>query len=394
MTLLAAYSFDAGSGTTVVDDSGNGHTLTLGSATFTASGHTGAGITNTAANSPGGTATVPAVTGSPCSLMAWVKPLDLTAGTTHFICGVVESTGSPGNTDFALFTQRQGFSTANVLQADARVGGGLIAANGAAMTVGTWAHVAMTFDGFNLKLYKDGTLIATVPNTGALGNATSFYVAGAIAAAGVDTDVVVDDVRYFNSDESANISTWMSTPAGATTVTASATFAEASSFTAAPVITRTATAAFGEASSFTASPVSTRLTTATLTESSSLTASPTVTQQSASNFLEASSLAGNPVATQLENTTFVGTTNFTATPSSGTIAAAVFLESSNFIAHPTVTQLLELTFNETSTFRVTLAPGVFVIPHAGAPNIRRASSTLAVAVRASAGKPSTRNSLP
>src|SRR5438045_5413934 len=42
---LAAYSFSEGSGTTTADASGNGHALTLNSATWT-TGHTGNGITN------------------------------------------------------------------------------------------------------------------------------------------------------------------------------------------------------------------------------------------------------------------------------------------------------------------------------------------------------------
>jgi hypothetical protein len=208
MAPIAAYGFSAGAGSTVTDDSGNGHTLTVGSGSYTASGHTGPGFQNTGGGATtGASGSVPAVTGSTCTVMAWVKPSALPALGVHMICGSLQSGGS---TDFAIYTQRGDFSTHNVLQGNARIGGGLIAANGSALTVGTWAHVALTFDGTNLKLYKDGTLVTTVANSGSLSNTATLYVAG-MASAGTGA-VTVDDARYFSTDESANITTWMNTP--------------------------------------------------------------------------------------------------------------------------------------------------------------------------------------
>lgn len=217
MALIAAYGFGAGSGSTIADDSGNGHTLTIGSASFTASGHTGAGLTNTAANSTGAsTSSMTVVTGTACTLMAWVKPLDLTSGSTHFICGAIETSG---NTDFALFTQRGAFGTPDVLQGNVRVGG-LVAVNGAAMTLNTWAHVALTFDGASLRLYKDGSLVATVANAGSLNNSATFYIAGANPTAALDTDVVVDDVRYYSDVlDGTAITAAMNTPVGTSSLT-------------------------------------------------------------------------------------------------------------------------------------------------------------------------------
>jgi hypothetical protein len=214
-TPLAAWGFGAGSGTTVTDDSGNGCTMTLaGSAAYTASGHTGPGLTNTAANAPGGTATVPAVTGTGVTLLCWVKPLQLTAGGTNFACGVFQSNS---NTDIAIFTQRSAVGTPNVLQADIRISGGLLTANGAAMTVGTWAHVAVTFDGTNIKLYTNGVLTTTVANTGTLSLATTMYAAGTLAGVAAGTQVVIDDVQYFNSALTiTDIVTAMNTPVGVT----------------------------------------------------------------------------------------------------------------------------------------------------------------------------------
>jgi hypothetical protein len=213
-TPLAAYSFDAGSGTTIVDDSGNSHTLTVGSGSYTASGHTNAGFQNSlGTNTTGASGTVPAVSGATCTVMAWIKPSSLPAGDAQLICGAMQTSGS---TDFAIWCQRGDFSTSNVLQGDARLGG-LVAVNGTALTVGTWSHVALTFDGTNLKLFKDGTQVAILANTGTLASTTNFVVAG-MNISGVSSigPGVVDDVRYFNTDESASISTWMSTPVPST----------------------------------------------------------------------------------------------------------------------------------------------------------------------------------
>lgn len=211
MAQVAAYALDEGTGLTAADASGGGHILTLTNATWTASGHTNAALTNTAADT-GALATVPAIT-TAVTLMCWVKPLDLAAGSTHMAAGIFQAGGS---TDIALFTQRGSFGTANVLQADIRIGGGLVACNGtSALTVGTWAHVAVTFDGANIKLYRNGVLETTVANTGAISLGTAFYVAGALATASVDSDVVVDDVRLYDTAlDVTTIATLRDTPVG------------------------------------------------------------------------------------------------------------------------------------------------------------------------------------
>lgn len=218
MTLLAAYSLDEGTGTTAADATGNGHTLTLANATWDASGHTNAALTNTAADT-GASGTVPAITTAAVTLMAWVKPLNLAAGTSHFVCGMMQGSGS---TDLALWTQRGDFGTSNVLQANVRIGGNLTACNGtSALTVGTWAHVAVTYDGSNIRLYRNAVLETTVAVTGSVSFSTAFYVAGALAAAGADSDVVVDDPRLYNEVlDGTAINTAMNTPVtGASTVT-------------------------------------------------------------------------------------------------------------------------------------------------------------------------------
>lgn len=205
---IAAYGFSEGSGTTTADSSGNAHTMTLNGTSWDPSGHTGSALTNTT-TALGATAAFVAPTAT-LTLMAWIKPLDLTAGTTHFALGFVDS---GGNTDVAIFTERADFGTSNVLQADIRIAGNLTAVNGSALTVGTWAHVAITFDGTTARLYKDGSLINSVTNGGTVSPGNAFYVAGWNAVSPYDTDVVVDDVRVFNTALTlAQVSAAMTTP--------------------------------------------------------------------------------------------------------------------------------------------------------------------------------------
>lgn len=205
---LAGYAYKEGSGSTTADNSGNGHTATLNNATFTTGHGDGDGaITNTAATQ-GATSTVPAIT-TTVTLMAWIKPLQLTAGTSYLACGILQSFN--GNTDIGLWTQRGDFSTSNVLQANVRISGGLVAANHTAMTVGSWEHVAVTYDGTNIRLYRGGTLVATVANSGTISFGTTFYVAGGGAA----TEVSVTGVRLYNTALSQQtIAALMNLPVG------------------------------------------------------------------------------------------------------------------------------------------------------------------------------------
>lgn len=203
---LAAYAFSEGSGLTSADASGNGNTLTLNGTSWT-TGHTGSGITNTALTQ-GASSTLTAPTAA-LTLMAWIRPLALTSGDTNFALGFLDNGGS---TCVGVFTQRGDFGTSNVLQCDLRIGS-LIPAHGSALTVGTWVHVAVTYDGSAIRLYQNASLVDTVAASGTITSGDGFYVAGWNTGGVNDTDVDIDDVRVFNSALSgAEVTTAMNTP--------------------------------------------------------------------------------------------------------------------------------------------------------------------------------------
>ena len=207
MTRVAAYPLDEGSGTTAVDIA-NGHNLTVSNATWT-TGKNGSALQSTASNVIGASSTIPAITTN-VTLMCWVKPLSLASGGTNFACGIIQSNG---NTDCAIFAQRGSFGTGNVLQADVRINGGLVACNGTgALTVNTYDHVAVSYDGSAIKLYKNAVLMTTTSISGTISFTTSFYVAGAIAAATLDVNNAVDEPQIFDQAlDQATIASYMNT---------------------------------------------------------------------------------------------------------------------------------------------------------------------------------------
>lgn len=206
-TLMASYSFSEGSGTSIADISGHGHTLTLNGASW-ATGHTGGGISNTTTNQGAGAAF--AAPTAAITVMAWIKPLSLVSGDTYLSMGLIDN---GGNTDVAIFTQRGDFGTANILQCNLRIAGTLRSIYGPALTIGTWSHIAITFNGTTISLYLNGTFYTSSSFSGTLGTGDRIAIAGSDPVNSYDSEVTVDDVRVFSTALTATeVSTAMSTP--------------------------------------------------------------------------------------------------------------------------------------------------------------------------------------
>ena len=205
-TLVAHYKFDETSGTSAADASGNGFTATLGN--YATSGWT-AGKIGGALNFDGVSNYVSA--GAPAALnnltrytiAAWIKPdtygqgslgriMDKRAtggGWTVFVCG--SGTGlCTGN----IFL-RQSFSVAE--------GGWGAPVN--SITLGTWQHVAVTYDNTSAAnrpvFYVNGAVVATNVDTTPSGSASPDAASIlAIGHAGQtrNFDGAIDDVRLYN----------------------------------------------------------------------------------------------------------------------------------------------------------------------------------------------------
>ena len=211
--LVAAYSFDAGTGTTAADASGNNNTGTLANATWTTSGKFGGALTFNGTSSmvsvPDNN-TLDLTNGM--TLSAWVYPTSSTA--TWRTIMLKENTS---DLVYALY----GSGDTSVPQGLRVSGGATKAALGAtALPVNTWTNLAVTYDGSNLRLYVNGTLTSTTAATGNMANSTLPLRIGANAIWGEYFAGRIDEVRVFNRAlAAAEVTTMMNTPvAGASNV--------------------------------------------------------------------------------------------------------------------------------------------------------------------------------
>ena len=205
--LIAAWGFDEGGGTSARDSSEHNLPLTVNGGSTWVAGHSGG---TALANTGTGGASRASWTSlsTTATIMCWARPTDLTTGTSRPLIGVWDGSDSSTSTEIAIWAQRSDFSTANVLQGNVRVGGGLVAVNHAALSVNTWVHLALSFDGTTIRLYKDGVEVGTVTNTGPINGGTFNFLVLPNAA-----NAQVDDVRVFNAALStAQIIDFMGTP--------------------------------------------------------------------------------------------------------------------------------------------------------------------------------------
>lgn len=205
--LIAAWGFDEGTGTTARDSSEHSVPLTISGAATWVAGHSGGtALSNT--GSGGGTRSNWTTLNTNVTIMCWARPTDLTAGTSRPLIGVWDGTDASASTEIAIWAQRGDFSTSNVLQGNVRVSGGLTAVNQSALTVNTWVHLALSYDGSTVRLYRDGAEVSNFAITGAINTGTfSFLVLPAT------TSAQVDDVRVFNvALTAAQVASFMGDP--------------------------------------------------------------------------------------------------------------------------------------------------------------------------------------
>ena len=206
--LVAAYSFDQGSGTTVPDASGTNNTGTLAGATWTTSGKYGGALafsgTNQRVNIPNAASLQ---LSSAMTLEAWVNP--------STISNVWRDVVFKGNDNYFLM------ATTGPAHAGTPAGGAIV--NGAhaeafgttTLTTGTFTHLAATYDGATLKLYVGGNLVGSKAATGAIMTSTNQLQIGGDSIYGQYFAGVIDEVRVYNTAlTQAQIQTDMTTPIG------------------------------------------------------------------------------------------------------------------------------------------------------------------------------------
>ncbi len=186
---MAAYGFDEGSGTTVTDESGNGHNGTVANTTWAATGKYGKALSF---NGTSALVTIPDAASlhltTGMTLEAWVNPSTVNANWRDVIY--------KGNDNYYL----EGTSS-NASKPDA----GLIAGGSygdafgtAALSANTWSYLAETYDGTTVRLYVNGTQVASTAHTGAITTSTNPLQIGGDSIYGQYFAGMIDEVRVYN----------------------------------------------------------------------------------------------------------------------------------------------------------------------------------------------------
>ena len=187
--LVAAYDFNEGSGTTVADASGNGNTGTITAATWAATGKYGKALQF---NGSSALVTVPDAASlhlsSGMTLEAWVNPSAVNAIWRDVIY--------KGNDNFYLEA-----TSTNGSRPDAGMiaGGSYADASGtAALPANGWSYLTETYDGAALRLYVNGTQVASTAHTGTIASSTNPLQIGGDSIYGQFFAGLIDEVRVYN----------------------------------------------------------------------------------------------------------------------------------------------------------------------------------------------------
>ena len=162
--LVAAWSFDA-AGTTVADATGKGHTGTISGATWSAAGKNGGALSFDGVND---WVTVADANDldltNGMTLSAWVNPTS--AGADWRTVMLKES---PGFMVYALYANTDTSRPSGHVV----IGGSDLDTRGTATVASNaWTHLTATYDGANLRLYVNGTLVSTRAVTGSMSAST------------------------------------------------------------------------------------------------------------------------------------------------------------------------------------------------------------------------------
>src|SRR5436309_1362717 len=166
--LVAAYSFDEGSGGSVIDASGNGHVGTVAGASWTTTGRFGGALSFNGTNASVDLGALGTFYRTAFTLEAWVQKQSATKNDVA-VLGTWTANESGGPmiwvdhlaTHYQL-TMNQGFS--NYLD------------SGQSPVAAVWQHLAVTFDGTQARFYIDGTEAASRTVSVGIGGSNSWRV--------------------------------------------------------------------------------------------------------------------------------------------------------------------------------------------------------------------------
>jgi hypothetical protein len=218
--LVAAYSFDAGAGTTLADSSGNNNNGSIVGATWSTTGKFGKALSFNGQSSYVSIPDAASLHLSALTLEAWVRPTALSA-----VWRTAIFKERPGGMAYALYANTDANRPAGQVYTTAEQN----ASGVAQLPLNTWTHLATTFASGTLKLYVNGAEVSSVAVSGSAIASTGLLKIGGNAVWGEWFSGLIDEVRIYNralavsevqTDMNSSVSAPDSTPPTAPTALA------------------------------------------------------------------------------------------------------------------------------------------------------------------------------
>jgi hypothetical protein len=202
--LVAAYGFEEGAGASTADSSGRNNNGTIAGATWTAAGHSGAALSFDGVNDMVSIPDNASLDVTRITMMAWVRPTTLSGWRTALL--------KEHNNDmaYALYAHDNAPKPAGYINISNRH---RFADGTGALPLNTWSHLAMTYDGAQMRLYVNGVLVRTRAQTGNIVLGNGALRIGGNQVWGEWFAGQIDDVRIFSRGlTQAEVQSAMNTP--------------------------------------------------------------------------------------------------------------------------------------------------------------------------------------
>jgi len=203
--LVAAYSFNEGSGTTLVDRTGLGRTGSVSGAAWSTAGRNGGalsfdGVDDLVTVADHGSLDL--TTGM--TIEAWVRPSSVSGWRA-----VVQKMQGFDGMAYTLYAG----SPTDLAAAHINTGSAVRVPSTAPLGLNVWTHLAMTYDGATVRLFVGGVQVASLAASGSMVVTTGVLRIGGNGPAGGYFQGLIDDLRIYNRALSpAEIQTDMTTP--------------------------------------------------------------------------------------------------------------------------------------------------------------------------------------